>query len=343
MRSKAFFFIMTATAIFILSCGNSNDKNGEQEDIMKENSGSKVNVPVFNEDSAYVYVKAQTDFGPRVPNTPAHDKCARWLEQKMKTYTEHVQVQKSKVRAYNGTLLNMMNIIATFNPDSPARILLCAHWDSRPYADWDEDPINHNTPIDGANDGASGVGVLTEVARVLSLNDINLGVDIIFFDVEDYGEPRDERNNNTDENWGLGSQYWSKNPHEQNYKALYGILLDMVGVESATFTKEGFSMEYAPDIVNKVWNAASRIGYGNFFVNEPTNPVTDDHYFINKITGIPTIDIIHFDKNTSTGFYKYWHTKKDNIETINKNTLKAVGQTLLTVLYEENAGSLTQE
>ncbi len=333
---------ITVIDLMLVSCGNSVKKGNDIADKEKP-SGTKVSVPVFNEDSAFYFVKTQTDFGPRVMNSKAHEQCASWLEQKMKSYTKDVIVQKAKVRAYNGTLLSMKNIVASFNPGMSGRIMLCSHWDSRPYADWDEDKTKHMEPIDGANDGASGVGILIEIARIINANKLNIGVDIIFFDAEDYGEPQDDKNTYSEDNWGLGSQYWSKNPHVENYKAHYGILLDMVGVENANFTKEGFSMDYAPDVVNKVWDAASRIGYGGFFVSTTTNPITDDHYYINKIIGIPTIDIIHHDNQTKSGFYKYWHTTKDNIDNVNKLTLKAVGQTLLTVIYEEPGAAVSQK
>ncbi|HNW69097.1 MAG TPA: M28 family peptidase [Bacteroidales bacterium] len=340
-RIISLFFVPLILGFMLVSCNNSNKKPvaGDKEN---KASGAKVTVPVFNEDSAYNYVKAQTDFGPRVNNTAAHEKCAAWLEQKLKSYTKDVTIQKAKVRAYNGTSLNMKNIIASFNPDAPGRIMLCSHWDSRPYADWDEDKSKNRTPIDGANDGASGVGVLIEIARIISQNKINMGLDIIFFDAEDYGEPQDDNKKYNEDNWGLGSQYWAKNPHVPNYKAHYGILLDMVGVENANYTKEGFSMEYAPDVMNKVWDAAARIGYGGNFSNAQTNPITDDHYYVNKISGIPTIDIIHYDSQTSSGFYKNWHTTNDNIENVDKRSLKAVGQTLLTVIYEES-GTISQK
>ena len=334
------FFITVVCVVMFSSCGNSNkpDTNSKEQ----KNSGAKVSVPAFNADSAFYFVKKQTDFGPRVTNTSAHEQCATWLENKLKSYSATVTIQKAKVRAYNGTLLNMKNIIASFNNEAPGRIMLCSHWDSRPYADWDEDKTKHRTPIDGANDGASGVGILLEIARIISTNKINIGLDIILFDAEDYGEPQDDNREYKEENWGLGSQYWAKNPHIPGYKARYGILLDMVGVENANFTKEGFSMEYAPDVVNKVWDAASRIGYSQNFSNEQTNPITDDHYYVNKLSGIPTIDIIHHDAQTSSGFYKYWHTTNDNIANVDKNALKAVGQTLLTVIYEES-GMLSQK
>jgi Zn-dependent M28 family amino/carboxypeptidase len=307
------------------------------KEIKKDSAMVQVKVPVFNEDSAFSYTKKQTGFGPRVNNTAAHDKCGKWLIEKMKAFSKDVIVQKAQVLAYNGTVLKIDNIITSFNPDAAFRILLCSHWDSRPYADQDEDATKHRTPIDGANDGASGVGILMEIARLLKENKMNAGVDIVFLDAEDYGEPEDYKGEKKDESWALGTQYWAKNPHVPNYKANFGILLDMVGVGDAKFTQEGISVEKAPDILQLVWNTASRIGYSSNFLNRQTNPINDDHYFINNLTNIPTIDIIHHDDNTKSGFYKYWHTTKDNIDNVDKKSLKAVGQTLLTVIFEESA------
>lgn len=323
------------SSFFLVSCGNSAKKTDGKE--KKDSVGVQVKVPGFNEDSAFSFTKKQTDFGPRVNNTPAHDKCGKWLIEKMKSYSDVVIVQKDQVVAYNGSTLKISNIITSFNPDATFRILLCSHWDSRPYADWDEDATKHRTPIDGANDGASGVGILIEIARILKDNKINAGIDIMFFDAEDYGEPKDDTKNRKDENWGLGTQYWAKNLHKPNYKANYGILLDMVAVADAKFTQEGISADMAPDILQKVWSTASRIGYGDYFLTKKTGPINDDHYFINTMTKIPTIDIIHHDENTETGFYKYWHTTKDNISNVDKKSIKVVGQTLLTVIFEESA------
>jgi Zn-dependent M28 family amino/carboxypeptidase len=244
-------------------------------------------------------------------------------------------VQKGQVYAYDKTRLNFQNIIGIWNPDATNRILLCAHWDSRPFADHDPDPEKRHLPVDGANDGASGVGVLLEVARQLSIRAPQVGVDIVLFDVEDYGPHQDKPVENSNEQWGLGSQYWSKNPHKADYTAKYGILLDMVGATGATFYQEGISMEYAADIVKHVWETGNRIGYSSFFRFENGGYITDDHLFVNKYRNIPTIDIIHQDRNTQSGFYPYWHTTGDTFDKIDKYTLKAVGQTLLTVLFEE--------
>jgi Zn-dependent M28 family amino/carboxypeptidase len=297
---------------------------------------AKVRTPDFNADSAYRFVKEQLAFGPRVPNTPAHEKCAAYLSEKLKGYAEKVISQKGTIKAYNGTPLRFENIIASWKPDSNNRIFLCAHWDSRPYADHDPDPANRRKPVDAANDGASGVGVLLEIARQISILKPSIGIDIILFDVEDYGPPKDHQSAEaTEDQWGLGSQYWSKNPHRPDYFAKYGILLDMVGASGATFLMEGISMQYAPDIVKLVWSAGGRSGFSNYFLYEQGTSITDDHLPINQIRNIPTIDIIHLDKNSETGFYPYWHTTKDNLAAIDKSTLKAVGQTLMTVLYEE--------
>ncbi len=333
MKKINIYFLTAISFTIITSCNNEKGKQGSESTGETEKT-INVTVPKFNEDSAYAYVKKQVEFGPRVTNSGANKKCAEYLVSKLKKYTQYVIVQEAKVKAFDGTILNAKNIIASFNPDNNKRILLCAHWDSRPFADHDPDKSNYKKPIDGANDGASGVGVLLETARQLSLTKINTGIDIIFFDAEDYGEYESVQHPK-DNTWALGTQYWAKNPHKLNYSARYGILLDMVGTSDATFTMEGTSMYYAPDVMRKVWNTAGKLGYSSYFIFNETNAITDDHLYINKFINIPTIDIIHIDSKSETGFFKYWHTTKDNIDCIDKNTLKVVGQTVLTVIYEE--------
>ncbi len=293
-----------------------------------------VEVPSFNADSAFNFVATQVGFGPRVPNTEAHRACADWLAETLGRFSDTLYIQEARVRAFDGTVLNIRNIIGAFRPERRHRILLCAHWDSRPFADWDEDPAMHYEPIDGANDGASGVGVLLEVARQLAGNPIGPGVDIIFFDAEDYGKHEAATGANGD-SWALGSQYWARNPHRSGYEASYGILLDMVGARDATFKREGFSMLYAPTVVRKVWATAGRLGYGHHFTDRDGTYVTDDHYYVNTIRNIPTINIIHLDDSTPHGFFPQWHTRGDRLDIIDPNTLKAVGRTVLTVLFEE--------
>ena len=332
MKFRFEYFLVMAV-ILLYSCGG-NENSGKTKN--KDNRKNTVEVPNFNSDSAYAYIQKQVDFGPRVPGTEAHDACADYLTITLKRFTDSVYVQKYKARAYNGETLKGKNIIASFNPDNADRIFLCAHWDSRPYADHDENPEFHNTPIDGANDGASGVGVLLEIARQLSTNQPEVGIDIILFDLEDYGPPQDSQQRGEGDWWGLGSQYWSRNTHIPGYFAKYGILLDMVGAKDATFLMEGFSLYYAPGLLKKVWNTAHRIGYSQHFLFEQGGYIEDDHKYINDILKIPTIDIIHLDPNSTNGsFFYYLHTSTDNMDQISRQTLKAVGQTLLTVVFED--------
>jgi Zn-dependent M28 family amino/carboxypeptidase len=294
-----------------------------------------ITVPTFNADSAYHYTAKQVSFGPRVPGTAAHKKCANWLVKKLQGYCDTVIVQHFKARTYDKVLRNGQNIIGSFNPSYQNRILLMAHWDSRPFADHDKDPSKRQTPIDAANDGASGVGVLLEIARQIHLQKPGTGIDILLFDLEDWGPPS-YLNLYGEDYWGLGSQYWSKNPHIQGYSATFGILLDMVGAKNATFPKEYFSRQYARYYVDLVWNKAFTLGYDNYFIDRDGYPIDDDHKYVNEIAGIPTLDIIHLDTKSSNGtFFEYWHTTGDTMDKIDKNTLKAVGQVLLTVIYNK--------
>jgi Zn-dependent M28 family amino/carboxypeptidase len=287
-------------------------------------------VAEFNADSAYAFVKAQTDFGPRVPGTKAHAECAEYLISTLKRFTTQVLVQKAQVTTYNSQKLNIQNIIAQFNPGAQKRILLFAHWDTRPWAD--QDTVDSDRPVLGADDGGSGVGVLLEIARQLSARQLSIGVDIIFFDAEDYGTRKGERS--ADNSYALGTQHWCRNPMPEGYSANYGILLDMVGAKGATFLMEGYSMQYAPSIVKKVWDTGNRLGYSDYFLYRQGEYFTDDHKFVNELSGIPSVDIIH--QNIITGsFGTHWHTHADNMGIIDRNTLKAVGHTVLYVVLSE--------
>ncbi|TRZ73004.1 MAG: M28 family peptidase [Bacteroidetes bacterium] len=328
------YLLIAIIPVILASCNNPSRKSkGGVADSTAANR-PKVEVPSFNKDSAYAFIVAQLAFGPRVPGTPAHEKCAEYITGKLKSWCGNVIIQKCRMRAFNGKVLEGKNIIASWKPELKNRILLCSHWESRPWADHDPDPKNRRKPVDAANDGASGTGILMEAARQFSLREPAIGIDIILFDLEDYGPPQDE-SVGEDKWWGLGSQYWAQNPHKQGYSARYGILLDMVGAPGATFLLEGFSQQYAADIQKKVWDAANRIGFSSYFLYEKGTYVTDDHLSIIKTMDIPVIDLIHLDKSTESGFYPYWHTTHDNLAAIDASTLKAVGQTLLTVAYEE--------
>lgn len=327
------FLIILIT--ILASCSPSPERKTESPESGTLKPGTEINIPSFHADSALAFVKAQCDFGPRVPGTPSHEKCAVFLTEFLRKHADTVIVQEFKGRVYDATIFNGKNIIASFQPEKKARIMLAAHWDSRPIADHDPDPAKRSQPVMGANDGASGVGVLLEVARLLSQSSPNVGVDIIFFDLEDYG-PGEDKQNQATEHWGLGSQHWSKNPHVYNYQARFVILLDMVGAPDAVFRQEGFSMYFAPDKVQKVWNIAKRLGYGEYFVEEKGGYINDDHYFINEIRKIPAIDIIHLDPNSSNGsFFEYWHTTGDTFDKIDKTMLGIVGHVVIATVFAE--------
>lgn len=292
-------------------------------------------VPEFNQDSAYQYVQAQVDFGPRVPQSPAHLACSEWIKTQMESFGWQVQFQEAVIDGFDNNKLPIRNIIASINPQARERILLCAHWDTRRIAD--QDTTRKNEPILGADDGGSGVGVLMEVARVLGKNPINIGVEIVFFDAEDQGESGEKMMKR--QTWCLGSQYWSKNVHAMVETPRFGILLDMVGSTGARFPKEGVSTNRALGVVELVWSEAQNLGYSDLFVNEQFGDLVDDHVFVNDIARIPTIDIINLptNKGASGTFGHYWHTHKDNMSIINRSSLNAVGNVLLNVLYKEAA------
>ncbi len=322
MRTRNYTLILVSMLLCsCLSCGN------KPKTTEEEGENALVKAPVFDADSAYQYVQDQVDFGPRVPNTKQHVACGNYLAGKLESFGAKVVSQYADLIAYDGTLLKARNIIGSYKPETKKRIALFAHWDTRPWADNDPDPKNHKTPVLGANDGASGVGVLLEIARLLQQQQPELGIDIIFLDAEDYGVSQSV------ESWCLGTQYWARNPHVQDYNARFGILLDMVGGKTATFLKEAYSEEYAKDINRKVWKKANDLGYGRYFVNERTGGVTDDHLFINQIARIKTIDIISYHEGGS--FDPTWHTVNDNMDNIDRNTLKAVGQTVVEVIFNE--------
>ena len=315
----------------LISCGPEKPKQEEPTTTEAESTMQRIPVPAFNADSAYAFIQKQVDFGPRIPGTKAHADCAQWLEQKLKSYLPEVITQKGTATTFDQKKYEVKNIIGSFNPQIGKRVLLCAHWDTRPFADRDEGG-NLNKKLDGANDGASGVGVLLEIARQLSIAKPDIGVDIIFFDLEDYGRPEESTFPEMQDSWCLGAQYWARNLHKPDYYAEYGILLDMVGAKGAVFPKEGTSMYYAPAVVDRVWKRASELGYGNYFINQQSNPITDDHLYVNQIANIPCINIIHYDPEKSD-FFAHHHRVSDNMEQIDAKVLGVVGHTVLEVLF----------
>ncbi len=319
--------LLATTLVGLLLFGCNANRNSDSSLILEV-------APLFNADSAYGYIQHQVDFGPRVPNSQAHNQCGDYLINALKRFGAAVAEQKDSVAAYNGSLLPIRNIIASFNPKKEKRILLASNWDTRAYADRSDTLATQ--PADGANDGASGIGVLLEIARLIGQDSLSIGVDIIFFDMEDQDRPAYDINPNQTEHFGcLGTRYWASNLGE--YKAEYAIFLDMVGAKNAKFSMEGNSMKYAEPIVRKVWNVGNKLGYTNYFKYNRTPYIQDDHAYVNEIAGIPSIDIIQYDPNGIGPFWEHWHTHGDNMDAINNETLKAVGQTLLQVIYNEKS------
>lgn len=329
-------FGIAAIAVILSACGEEPKPVSTPAPAKPKKPEIKlVETPIFSQEKAFEYVQKQVDFGPRVPNSAAHKACAAWLQSELTELGWEASVQETTVKSYNGIDLEIFNVMGRFNLEAKNRILLCAHWDTRPYADRDNE--RQSQPIDGANDGASGVGVLLEIARVLAMDSIGpeIGVDIVFFDAEDYGKPEASMIGNSTNSWCLGSQYWSKNIPFENYKPEYGILLDMVGSGHAVFPKDGVSMYYAQPVVNKVWDFAHKMGYTNYFINAIGPELTDDHVPLNTIAKIPTIDIIHYELGRRD-FGSFHHTHEDNMEGIDKTTLKVVGSVLLQTIYQED-------
>ena len=343
-------------SLFTVSCGLRKQTTADTE------TQSAIG-PAFNADSAFLFCQQQCDFGPRTMNSQAHDLCEQWIINKFKGYGMTVIPQKCELKGYDGTTLHSTNIIASYKPDLKDRILLCAHWDCRPWADNDPDEANWHKPVLAANDAASGVAVMLEIARLISeelrtksydytettdtsqqsnhnsslltLNS-SFGIDFICFDAEDYGFPQWETTDDPGNTWALGAQYWAANPHVSGYKARYGILLDMVGGQGAQFYQEIMSKHYAKHIVDKVWQAASIVGYGSSFPMTEGGQITDDHIPVNTVANIPCIDIIPYYPNCEQStFGPTWHTLNDDMAHLDKNTLLAVGQTIIQVLFSE--------
>ena len=322
--------------LLLLSVALTGCKNQNQASAGQDTDTIAVTQVQFNADSAYASVVAQCDFGPRVPGSAAHDRCGDYIVSRFKALGLTVSEQRADQKAWDGKVLHTRNIIAAYRPELADRIIICTHWESRPWADADPDSSLHRQPVMAANDGASGVAVMLEVARKLEELKPELGIDFICFDSEDYGMPywaeTDDVADGSD--WCLGSQYWAAHPHVPGYKARFGLLLDMVGGRDARFCFEGISMRYASEVMVHVWDAAGRAGASQLFLAEQGGYAQDDHVPMNEVAGIPTIDIIPYVEGEHT-FGATWHTTQDTPENISRETLKGVGQTLLQFLSEK--------
>ncbi len=294
------------------------------------------NLPVFDGSEAHTAVKKQVEFGPRVLGTEAHKNCKNWLISELKKNNTEIIEQEFVAKTYDGKQHQAYNIIASVNPKSRNRIIIAAHWDTRPISDQELDSSKSKLPVLGADDGASGVSVIIELSRILNQRKLKkYGVDFILFDAEDYGDPGGEM-----ETWCLGSQHWSKNPHISSYRADYGILLDMIGADKPTFDKEEYSLYFAPKVVEKVWKVAHELGFKDYFVNVNGPGLVDDHIFVNRDARIPMIDIINRPPGSKTHFVPHWHTQKDNMNAISPKSLEMVGKVLTQLIYLEDADKI---
>ena len=291
-----------------------------------------VQAPAFDSDSAFSYVKAQVDFGPRTPNSSAHDRCADWMAHQLRKWADTVYVQSYTVKAFDGLQMKSKNIIASFNPQAKTRVFISSHWDTRPIAD--EDDHDQDKPIDGADDGGSSTAVAMEIARAIHAQKPTIGVDIILFDSEDYGQPSDSKLPQMRDSWCLGSQYWAKSPHIPGYNADFGVNLDMVGTADAVFPREQVSVQNADWVSQYVWGIAARLGYSSLFESRIFGQVTDDHYYVNAIAKIPTIDVIRY---SEMGFGSHHHTHKDVLSIISRETMGSVGKVILQTIYQYNS------
>lgn len=330
---RLIFGLLAITLMMLAACKGQKTATGQGPAI----DSARICAVEFSGDSAFRFVQEQCAFGPRVPNSEAAARCADYIAGKFAGYGLSVTNQRTTITAWDGKALKCRNIIAAYKPAEAERIIVCAHYDSRPWADHDPDEAKRREPVPAANDGASGVAVMLELARHLETLKPRVGIDFICFDLEDYGAPdwapaEAQADGNT---WCLGSQYWSANPHAEGYTARYGILLDMVGGRGATFAHEGFSLKYAQGIVVRLWEAATLAGAAEYFPNSPGGYITDDHVPMNEVAMIPTIDVVPFCEGSESTFGPTWHTTHDTPENIDPAVLRAVGQTVMQMISEE--------
>jgi hypothetical protein len=274
----------------------------------------------FDGRQAFGYAGTQLAFGPRIPGSPGHRAMAAWLDSMLRVRADTVLLQAWDHTTADGKVLPLRNVLARFNPAATKRVMLLAHWDTRPRADA-SGSSDTNAPVPGANDGASGVAVLLGVADVLKAKAPEIGVDLLFVDGEDYGDfyangKRDVL---------IGARYYADHPLAPFPK--YAILLDMVGDRTLQIKQEGYSLSAAPDVVSKVWAAAARLGYGSTFVEQAGTEVTDDHVELIRV-GVPTIDVIDLD-------YPWHHTPDDTIDKISAASLQIVGDVMVLVIRGE--------
>lgn len=325
--------MMAAVLLGMTACGGHSKRGGRTADTI-----ALAPCPRFAADSAMQYIVDQCAFGPRVTGSQESQLCGDYIAQQFRRFGAVVEEQEAVVTTYDGSQYTARNIIARVNPNNLDRVLICSHWDSRPWADNDEDENNHHKPILGANDGASGVGVMLELCRLLQQTPINTGIDFVCFDAEDMGTPQwAESDGESSETWCLGSRVWAEQARDNNYKARFGILLDMVGGRGCTFARERVSLQYAQPVVDMLWHLAIQIGYGHYFPLDEGGMLIDDHVNVNRIARVPCLDIVPYFNDGPSSFGPTWHTVNDTPENIDPNVLEAVGQSITQLLYNDNS------
>lgn len=333
----AMVLIAVACALGAAGCSSAQTGDRSQPSTAAE-AESPAAMTYFDTDSAMSLIREQTDMGPRVPGSASHDRCTDWIVDRLHMAgAENIAVQRARVtQPLTGVDFDIANVFGQVRPDAPKRILLVAHYDTRPTADEESDPAKRDTPIDGANDGASGVAMVLELAREVAADTTltGIGLDLLLVDCEDSGLNGDGQAD-TEATWCLGSQYWAENMPYADFKSrpVAGIVFDMVGGRQARFHREYFSNAASPSLVDKVWAAAASEGFGTVFVNRPGGPIIDDHLPIQR-AGISCIDIVENRSEVTGSFPPTWHTLDDNINNIDSETIEAVGRTMMRYLRD---------
>jgi glutaminyl-peptide cyclotransferase len=316
-RSRARPAVNAALATVVFALGACGGPGSDARSGLYAMALDTSRVPPFSGDSAHALLRRQVAFGPRVPGSPGHAAQLAWMTDFLRERADQLDTQPF-THVARGDTLRLTNLFARFRPDQSVRVLLLAHWDTRPTADLDGE--RPDQPIDGANDGASGTAVLLELANVLSRHSPPIGVDLLLVDGEDYGPG--------ERDMYLGAKHFAANL-PPGYRPLYGILVDMVGDHTPQFPMEGHSVDLAPEVVDRVWRAAEQLGLGHIFVRRTGIHVTDDHLPLNR-AGIRTINIIDFDYGP---FNSFWHTHQDIVENTAPVGLEAVGRVLAALIY----------
>jgi hypothetical protein len=326
------YILFAVMASMLVACGGRSGRNIGGPDTI-----TLAPCPTFNADTCMKYIQEQCNFGPRVTGSKEADLCRQYIAEQFRRFGAVVEEQQADVTLWDGKVLPACNIIAKLNPDNTDRVIVCAHWDSRPWADNDEDEKNHRTPVLAANDGASGVAMMMEICRLLQQTPIKVGIDFICFDAEDMGTPQwAETEESTSETWCLGSKFWAERAREEGYRARYGVLLDMVGGRGSVFPPEKVSQDYAQPIASLFVRLGNQLGYGHYFpLNREGGFLMDDHVNINRIARVPCIDVVPNFTDGPSSFGPTWHTVNDTPENIDTNVLEAVGQTLTQLIYNE--------